>query len=137
MTPAAQEAGLQYGPTASGKLYLSVYAHRGANPRKSCWEVSPEDEYGIFETADDKNRSDADGDYWGTRDADGTALGTRGERLAKFPHNGVPAVPWHGYPVSPASGRGSESPPDEFIDALIEEGAMSRTFGRKLQRRRA
>jgi hypothetical protein len=137
MTPDAEEAGLAFGPTQSGKLYLSVYAHRGANHRKSCWDVSPEDEYGIFETADADDRADTAGHYWGTRDADGTALGTRGERLAKFPHNGVPTVPWHGFPVSPASGRASECPPDDFIDALINQGKMSRTFGRKLQRRRA
>jgi hypothetical protein len=137
MPPEAQQAGLQYGPTASGKLYLSMYSHRGGNPTKSCWAVPPDDEYGIFETSDDNDRADGHGNYWGALDAEGTALGTKGERLAKFPFNAVLTVPWHGYPVSPASGRASEMPPDDFINDLIEDGVLSRTFGRKLQRRRA
>lgn len=131
--------GLVFGPTASGKSYLSMFDHRGRNRAKSWWadDVSPPDEYAIFEQADTLDRCDTSGHYWGVRDASGTRLGTRGERLAKFPHNAVAVVPWHGYPVSPGNGRASEIPPDEFVDALIDAGAVSRTFGRKLQRRKA
>jgi hypothetical protein len=53
--------GLLYGPTPSGKMYLSMYDHRGRTARKSCWasEVPPPDEYGMFECADSDNRIDA------------------------------------------------------------------------------
>lgn len=131
--------GLLFGPTASGKTYLSMYDHRGRNHEKSCWSqnVPPPAEYSIFEQADDDEYSDINGHYWGILDALGSVLGTRGERLAKFPFNAITAMPWHGYPVSPASGRASEIPPDELVENLIEAGAVSRTFGRKLQRRKA
>ncbi|MEA2276412.1 MAG: hypothetical protein QOC78_1372 [Solirubrobacteraceae bacterium] len=131
--------GLLFGPTASRKSYLSIYEHRGQNRVKSCWaaDLKPPEEYSIFDRADGRGDSDHAGHYWGIRNADGAVLGTRGERLAKFPFNGVPAVPWHGYPVSPLSGRRSEIPPDELVDNLIEAGTVSRTFGRKIQRRKA
>jgi hypothetical protein len=131
--------GLLFAPTASGKTYLSSYEHRGRNRRKSCWarDLKPPEEYSIFDGADQAQQSDLAGHYWGTRDAHGSALGTQGERLAKFPFNAVPAAPWHGYPVSPVSGRASEIPPDDLVNRLIEAGAISRTLGRKVQRRRA
>ncbi|HTA34378.1 MAG TPA: hypothetical protein VK721_13235 [Solirubrobacteraceae bacterium] len=131
--------GLSFGPTASSKMYLAMYQHRGHDPSKSCWspDVPPPMEYSIFERADDEQHSDPDGHYWGVRDAAGAALGTAGERLAKFPFNALETVPWHGYPVSPASGRPSETPPDSLIEGFIDAGVVSRTFGRKLQRRKA
>jgi hypothetical protein len=99
--------------------------------------VPPDDEYRIFSESDRANLHDASGHYWGIRDASGKALGTCGERLAKFPVNQVPAVPWHGYPVSPASGRPSEIPPDDFVEGLVETGVITRTLGRKIQKRKA
>ena len=135
--PEAQEAGVECGPTRSGKRYLSYYEHRGANRRKSCWAVSVEEEFAIFAFSDDQDLQDDDGHFWGRRDEAGAVLGTKGERLAKFPFNAVETVPWHGFPVSPASGRASEVPPDDLVERMIEDGFVSRTFGRKLQRRRA
>jgi len=131
--------GLLFGPTKNGKRYLATFAHRGGNPKKSRWadDVAPPTEFAIFESADDNGQSDTEGHYWGVWGSDGAVLGARGERLAKFPRNGVPAIPWHGYPVAPASGRSSEIPPDTLIEAMIESGALSRTLGRKLQRRKA
>lgn len=139
ITPTANPDGLLFGPTASGKNYLSTYEHRGRNVRKSQWaaDVIPPEEYEIFEHADVNDHADSDGHYWGVRNPCGAVLGSRGERLAKFPHNGTETAPWHGYPVSPASGRSSEIPPDGLIEALVEAGSLSRTFGRKIQRRRS
>jgi hypothetical protein len=116
-----------------------MYDHRGRNECKSRWasDVPPPDEYRIFERADSDFHADATGHYWGVRSAAGAVLGTRGERLAKFPRNAVSAVPWHGFPVSPAKGRASECPPDDLVEFLIDTGAVSRTFGRKLQKRKA
>jgi hypothetical protein len=139
MTAASTPDGLIFGPTANGRMYLSTYEHRGRNRVKSRWadDLDPPEEYSIFDRADASDHSDSNGHFWGIRDPPGAVLGTRGERLAKFPFNAVPAVPWHGFPVSPASGRASEIPPDELVDFMIGAGAISRTLGRKLQRRKA
>lgn len=139
MIASPRPAGLEFGPTSSGKTYLSLYAHRGNHPGKSCWanDLPPPEEYGIFETSDGGGHQDQSGHYWGTRDVRGTALGTRGERLAKFPNPANPSDPWHGYPVSPASGRAAEAPPDDLVEALILSGLVSKALGRKLQKRRA
>lgn len=134
----AQPDGLLFGPTTNGKTYLSTYDHRGRNRVKSRWAnaVPPPEEYAIFERADDEQQSDTDGHYWGVRDPQGSVLGAQGERLAKFPHNAVASAPWHGFPVSPANGRRSEIPPDDLVEKLVDAGAISRTLGRKIQRRR-
>jgi hypothetical protein len=131
--------GLIFGPTANGRTYLSSYDHRGRNYSKSCWadDLDPPEEYSIFYGADAAGHSDVAGHFWGVRNAEGAKLGTRGERLAKFPFNAVPVVPWHGYPVSPANGRASEIPPDDLVATLIRAGAVTRTLGRKIQRRKA
>jgi hypothetical protein len=136
MRSSVQEDGVLFGPTAEGKSYLSMYAHRGANRRKSQWDIPPESEYDIFSRSDDDDWLDGDGHLWGAIDATGSPLGTRGERLAKFPHTAL-RIPWHGYPVSPASGRDSEMPPDELVERLRDDGRLTRTFARKLQTRRA
>lgn len=91
-----------------------MYAHRGNNPRKSSWAIDPPTEFEVFAASDTGNWGDADGHYWGLRDEAGTALGSKGERLAKFPFTAALTTPWHGYPVSPASGRESEQPPDSL-----------------------
>lgn len=136
MTGSAQPGGIAFGPTASGKHYLSLFAHRGANPRKSVWAIPPADEFDVFSRCDRADWFDTDGHLWGAVDPCGSQLGTRGERLAKFPSTARPS-PWHGYPVSPASGRDSESPPDALIERLRHDGRLTRTFARKLQTRRA
>jgi hypothetical protein len=130
--------GIQFGPNASGKLYLSMFAHRGGNPRKSQWlsSVTPPSEYGVFCRADELHWVDSSSNYWGVLDADASLLGTRGERLAKFPCNKVCTAPWHGYPVSPASGSPGEAPDDVVVETWIGTGSVTRTVGRKIQRRR-
>jgi hypothetical protein len=136
-TGTATPAGLQFGPTDSGKIYLSMYAHRQERRRKSTWSdlVPPADEYGIFVAADSGNWKDG-GHYWGIRDASGSVLGTGGERLSKFPRNQVRTAPWHGYPVSASAARGAGLPSDRLVKRWIEDGTVTRTVGRKIQRRR-
>lgn len=133
------EGGILFGPNASGKSYLSWFEHRGGDRRKSQWatDVAPVEEYRIFCAADDGDWVDASGSYWGVRDAAGRSLGTRGERVSKFPRNDTSPVPWHGYPVAPSSGRPYSSPPDDLVHLWIGLGVVTRTFGRKIQRRKA
>lgn len=130
--------GIVFGPTASGKTYLSWFAHRGAIRGKSQWldDLKPPEEFAIFCCSESSNWNDGTGNYWGMRDERGTPLGTRGERLAKFPSNSVDAAPWHGYPVL-TSGANGGAPPDALVARWIDQGSITRTFGLKIQRRRA
>jgi hypothetical protein len=134
-TPSAQ--GIAFGPTASGKMYVSLFAHRGANPAKSCSTAStpPHAEYGIFNESDRRAWHDTSGHYWGVQDGGRTIIGTRGERLAKFPRTAIPS-PWHGFPVSPYARGSVDAPPDDFVEAWIESGAVSKTIGGKIERRK-
>jgi hypothetical protein len=131
-------SGILFGPTGSGKTYLSAYEHRGANARKSRWanSVPPVREYGIFKESDDSDWRDDLGHYWGILDKVATVLGDAGERLSKFPANGVASVPWHGYPVSPRVRGKFDAPSFRFVEEWRARGAITRTVARKIQRRK-
>jgi hypothetical protein len=136
----ATQDGIEFGPTANNKLYLSLFYHRGnpGNSNKSIWtdEIKPYDEYLIFVKADDEEWFDDSGHYWGMRDGGIVVLGKHGERLCKFPHNRKQTVPWHGYPVSPLERGEDDSPPDELADKWLELGAISRVIHRRILRRK-
>jgi len=138
--PRVTPAGLLFGPNGNGKQYLSLNCHRGAgDPRyKSFWSpaIPPPVEYDVFCMADNYNWSDQHGHYWAVHDGGNTELGTRGERLAKFPYNANPRDPWHGFPVSPLERGDADAPPDDFVANWIEAGVISKTVGRRIQRRR-
>src|SRR5260370_7731243 len=91
----AHPSGLLFGPTKSGKQYLSVYYHRQASrlQEKCIWCIPPAQEYDIFCEADDKNWLDEDGHYWGVHDQGNTPLGTRTKRICKFPFTPNPRNP--------------------------------------------
>lgn len=92
-------------------------------------------EYGIFCTADSRDWSDEDGNYWGVHSAGRTPLGVRGERLCKFPKTSNPNDPWHGFPVSPQNG-GGDVPPDALVESWITAEVVSRVIGRRIQKRK-
>ena len=136
----AVASGVQFGPTQSGKVYISLHQHRGsgapAHKHQWCDQISRVMEFGIFDTADYQNWCDRDGHFWGIHDRGQTVLGVRGERLSKFPRTSNSSDPWHGYPVSPLERGDDDAPPDEFVERWIETGAVSKTFGRRIQRRK-
>jgi hypothetical protein len=106
MTGRARSDGILYGPTGRGKLYLSMFAHRGARPVKTAWhmDITPDIEFWLFDKGDENDWQDERGHFWSLGDGDGdgaTILGMTGERLCKHPRNTSTAAPWHGYPVSP------------------------------------
>ncbi|MGW1450991.1 hypothetical protein ACWCO3_22280 [Micromonospora sp. NPDC002411] len=139
MTGDARSDGILYGPTANGKLYLSMFTHRGARPVKTAWHrnVSPEDEYDLFCRSDDGDWKDERGHYWSLGKEDGsTELGMTGERLAKHPSNANAGVPWHGYPVSPRRRGDADSPTDQLISRWVEDGVITRSFARRIRDRR-
>lgn len=135
-TGTAGPDGICFGPNGSGKVYVSMFVHRGGNPRKSQWlaSVTPTTEYEVFCRADSQDWRDSAHNYWGVLDAEASSLGTRGERLAKFLRNEVETAAWHGYPVSPASGSAGDTPEDVLVESWISAGSVA--VGRKIQRRR-
>ena len=132
------QAGIRFGPNGSGKLYVSLYAHRGDRPQKSTWlrEVPPPTEYDIFCWADTGDWRDDSGHYWGIRDGGRAALGCRGERLAKFPCCLNPSDPWHGYPVSPLEDGERAAPPGDFVERWRIAGIINRTIRRRILSRK-
>lgn len=133
-------AGISFGPNSSGKMYISVFYHRmtGKRYRKNTWcaTVSPSMEYDIFCTADDGSWQDSHGHYWGLRAGGATQLGSRGERLCKFPCTSNVSDPWHGFPVSPMYEGDKDAPSDDFVERWIDMGIVSKTIGRRIQRRK-
>ncbi len=136
----AMASGIQFGPNRNGKLYISIFIHRGTNRSKykNKWHpsVPPPMEYDIFCKADFGNWRDSRGHYWGVHDAGSTVLGCQGERLCKFPQTINASDPWHGYPVSPLWDGDNSAPPDDFVEYWIATRVVTNTFGRRIQRRK-
>lgn|SRR5262249_8857975 len=137
-TSTATPSGILFGPNGSGKMYMSLYAHRGSNPRKHQWlsAISPKMEFDIFCIADCSDWRDTTGNYWGIHDQGRTVLGTRSEKLCKFPCTSNSTDPWHGYPVSPSEEGDKDAPPDDFVEKWISTSVVSKVFGRRIQRRK-
>ena len=136
--PVPTSSGLQFPPTPNGKAYISLYAHRRVGVlMKSMWHpsVAPQTEYSIFCSSDAGNWRSPDGNYWGIGQGGNLELGTQGQRLCKFPKTSNQVDPWHGYPVSPSESE-YDTPPFEFVEAWISESVVSKTFGRRIQRRK-
>jgi hypothetical protein len=129
--------GIVYGPTANGKTYVSLYYHRrdDRSGRKSCWhpDVLPPAEYAIFEQSDVGGWTDAAG-HWGFGARGRLELGTRGERLAKFPRTTNSTDNWHGYPVSPRDG--DDAPSDDLVNRWIDSDQIEKAIGRRIQRQK-
>ena len=136
----ATSSGIHFGPNLAGKFYLSLYYHRGSNRSalKNKWhpEIKPPLEYQIFCNTDRENWYDSTGHGWGMRSRGDVIIGVQDERLCKFPYTSNESDPWHGFPVSPMENGDSDAPSDEFIDNWILSGAISKTFGRRIQRRK-
>jgi hypothetical protein len=131
--------GIKFGPTLNGKMYISLYAHRGARKGKSIWhiDISPMQEYRLFETSDKNGWADTRGHYWSFASADGSVpTGTEGQRLAKHPGVTNPSDPWHGYPVSPSQTGDADAPTDNLVSIWLESRVITRTFARRIRDRR-
>ncbi len=128
----AGPAGIRYGPTCNGKVYLSLFNHRGRRPNKSCWAVTPNEEYVLFCTADREDWRDGNGHYWGMGDRALETVGTKGEKLCKFPKPSNAHDPWHGYPVSPYANGDADRPPSAIIEHWYGTGMISRTSKAKI-----
>lgn len=104
----------------SGLRYLFTAKHHGyGSSRDATWspELSHEDEFGIFDTADWHEIVDDAGNMYGVLRDDVAGrlrrIGTRNQQLAKFPVAAVGHL-WHGYPLLPVD-DGERSPPPRRV----------------------
>ena len=135
--PVGSLAGVVLGPTSKKKMYVSAYIHRGHRPKskKARWrdDLTVAEEFGLFEVADDGGWRCSRGHMWAPGEHEGARrLGTKAERLAKFPRN-TSTAPWHGYPVSPRLDGSRGRPDDDLLEKWVADGVISRTFARRLQ----
>jgi hypothetical protein len=131
--------GIEFGPTPSGKMYISLNAHRGARRGKSIWHsnISPMQEYGLFARSDQNDWFDIRGHYWSFASSDGlTPTGTARQVLAKHPCISNLSDPWHGYPVSPKQTGDADAPADELVGVWLDSKVITRTFARRIRDRR-
>ncbi len=128
----AVAGGILYGIHYHGKHYLSTHHHRGTRPQKSIWSnaITRSMECCIFYDADKHNWRCSNGHYWGVHHGGETILGQDGERLCKFPCPSNESDAWHGYPVFSKD----DAPPDDFVEWWINQGVISRTKGKKIQK---
>jgi hypothetical protein len=98
----------------SGYRYMFTTKHRGAgSSREARWahDLSEDDEFSIFNTADVAQIFDEDGRHYGVlRDVSKRLreIGTERQQMAEFPVADE-GIPWHGYPAWPLSGRAAEN----------------------------
>jgi len=122
-------AGLEFGPTPSGKMYLSRNDHRcfSTDSRRGHWadDFPPLDEFELFAQADAADWQDSRPHLWGIRRGL-VALGKDNERIALFRCPSNAPHPWHGYPVT-ATAPGRElahRPEPPLVRRWVESGLI-------------
>ena len=118
---------------------------RGA-PDVARWlpEMSEDEEFAVFDTADANGISDERGWLYGVRprydDGEIPDLGTWGQQIAEFPH-ARPNETWHGYPLwplveaGPDNRRGEKSRPPKDVFLRMEVAEMlTRRERKRLQK---
>lgn len=127
---------IPFGPTSSGKQYLSLDYHRcsRAVPPKRCWAIPRPAEYDVFVWADETPCCDGSGHMWGFLFEDGelAVLGTERERIAKFPCPQNETDPWHGYPVH-TTDIPQRRPSPIFIEELYQRGVLTKVQKKRIQ----
>ena|SRR6266436_10330818 len=117
--------------------YLFTAKHHGGDKNAAQWlsELSPNDEFAVFEGADEMDLSDEAGNLFGAL-SDGQEslrfLGTLQEQIAKFPC-APQGSPWHGYPVWPLTDE-KYRPSRQVFDKMVERGMITQTMRRRLMK---
>jgi hypothetical protein len=121
--------------------YLFYNRHHGYDQRAAQWlpDLSHDEEFAIFDTADFHELSDERGWLYGIRVGAGGVLldvGTWGQQVAEFPH-ARPNEPWHGYPLwplkeaGPPNRRGEKHRPSRDVFRKMEDARLLTPRDRK------
>jgi hypothetical protein len=96
--------------------------HGGGSSEDAQWNIPPEDEFFIFDTADFLEVCESDETYYGVLPAGGqlTDVGTWAQQVAEFP-KASPGSPWHGYPIWAVN---DEAPPNRSSAKLRPSKAV-------------
>jgi hypothetical protein len=127
-------------PTRRSKHRYFFYDkhHKLGDSEEAQWlpDLSQDEEFAIFDSADWHEVSNDKGDLFGLRKKNGDVLdlGTRKEQVAKFPVTS-PGQPWHGYPVGPLQkGRAGANPPVplQVLAKMVDKGLLTAKQRRRL-----
>jgi hypothetical protein len=123
--------------------YRFTTKHHGGDRTAAPWlpSLSLDEEFAIFNEADEHGLADEDGNLYGLRhdnEGDVLYLGTWNQQVAEFPH-AREGEAWHGYPhyplieLGPANRRGQRGRPARVVFALmVQAGLISERQRRRL-----
>jgi hypothetical protein len=125
--------------------YLFTPKHHGADPGAGQWlpTLSLDEEFAIFNTADEHDLSDDDGRLYSVQREDEDNLrriGVWNEQVAEFPAPNEGEA-WHGYPVyplvdeGPENRRGEKSKPAKIVfRKMVRAGLIKESQRRRLMK---
>lgn len=124
----------------SGYQYLFTAKHHGADRNAAQWlpELSLEEEFAVFNRADQFEIADDDGWLFGVQ-PEGSGLrelGTWSQQVAAFPY-AREGRPWHGYPLLPLDNlalqnrQGERLRPSKDVFLKMEAAGLITTVQRK------
>ena len=126
----------------SGYRYLFYVKHHGGDSRAAQWlpSMSHEEEFGVFDAADQNEISDEREWLYGIRPRDEAGLipdlGTWEQQIAEFPR-ARPNEAWHGYPLlalsdaAPDNRKREKCRPSKAVFLKMEAAGMLRDRERK------
>jgi hypothetical protein len=127
-------------PTTRRRLcyFFHPKHHNPANKTEAQWlpvaRLSHQQEFDIFDRADDSQIEDHDGNLYGVR-PNMEVLGTYGQRVARF-WKEESSHPWHGHPICPIKVRDTHRlfrpVPREALDKMMSAKLISATQHRRL-----
>jgi len=91
--------GLLFGPQGGRSAYLCRKDHRLTGGSRNKWSCTHQEEYVVFCDAEVNAWIDSRPQLWGLLPGL-PEIGTKRERIAKFPRPSNATDAWHGYPVS-------------------------------------
>lgn len=123
--------------------YLFTAKHHGSIADAAQWspDLSEEDEFAVFDTADKRELEDEDENLYGVLPEGKDSLRHLGiwqEQIAKFPR-AAKGMPWHGYPLwsinheGPSNRRKQKYRPErEVLNRMVEVGLITNTMRTRL-----
>lgn len=138
-------------PTKKRKRYLFTIKHHALRDESehAQWsrDLSEDEEFAVFELADDNDLADGDGDLYGVLLSGKRTLrsiGRLGEQLGFFWEPSPGSFEWHGHPLYPLNESGlSEGhqknriwPPKHVLSKMVECGIIAASMRKRLNSKR-